>query len=49
MRDGRVIGVILLARYETGGFDDTQIALMRVICRTGGDRHRQRQPANAAH
>ena len=29
LREGSVIGVIVLARHETGGFDDTQVALIQ--------------------
>jgi two-component system, NtrC family, sensor kinase len=28
LREGRVVGAILLARYQTGGFDDAQVALV---------------------
>jgi PAS domain S-box-containing protein len=31
LRAGRVIGVILVARYQTGGFDDTQVALLQAF------------------
>ncbi len=29
LREGRTIGVILVARYQTGGFADTQVALLQ--------------------
>ena len=42
LREGVAIGAIQIRRTEVRPFTDKQIALLRDLCRSGGDRHRER-------
>ena len=42
MREGAAVGALLLGRAAPRPFTPQQIELLEILCRSGGDRHRER-------